>query len=182
MQDDDDNNVHQQQHELHHQDGLSFAVAGFPKTGTTFLLKMLGQHPEIVMPEQEFCAVHHVVHGVNRTQLLLKEMMTMQQQPSSSSSKEEEPHHYNIKYGIKCPTMVRNPSAIDNLAKMSDTTRLIIGLRHQVLFFQSFYNFRVMEHYHRNRTTPISPLELTETVVQQHSMMFMWHMHDMIYF
>ena len=160
MQDDDDNNVHEQQHELHHQDGLSFAVAGFPKAGTTFLLKLLGQHPEIVMPEQEFCMLHRR-DGVNETQLLLKEMTTMQQQPSSSS-KEEEPHH-NIKYGIKCPTMVRNTNAIDNLAEMSNTTRLIIGLRHPVLFFQSFYNYRVMEHYQRNLTTPIpSPLELTD--------------------
>lgn len=137
-------------------------MTGFPKAGTTFLLKLLGQHPEIVMPEQEFCMLHRQ-DGVNKTQLLLKEMMTMQQQPSSSSSKEEEPHHYNIKYGIKCPTMVRNTNAIDNLAEMSDTTRLIIGLRHPVLFFQSFYNYRVMEHYQRNRTTPIpSPLELTD--------------------
>ena len=88
--------------------------------------------------------------------------MQQQQQPSSSS-KEEESHHYNIKYGIKCPTMVRNTNAIDNLAEMSNNTRLIIGLRHPVLFFQSFYNYRVMEHYHRNRTTPIpSPFELTD--------------------
>ncbi len=163
LPDDDDNNVHQQQYQVNHHDGgLSFAVVGFPKAGTSFLLKVLGQHPEIVMPKQEFCNLHQK-DGANKTQLLLKEMMTMQQQQPSSSSKEEEPRHYNIKYGIKCPTMVRNTNAIDNLAEMSNTTRLIIGLRHPVLFFQSFYNYRVMEHYHRNRTTPIpSPLELTD--------------------
>eukprot|EP00571_Detonula_confervacea_P015012 CAMPEP_0172308972 /NCGR_PEP_ID=MMETSP1058-20130122/9409_1 /TAXON_ID=83371 /ORGANISM="Detonula confervacea, Strain CCMP 353" /LENGTH=122 /DNA_ID=CAMNT_0013021511 /DNA_START=27 /DNA_END=392 /DNA_ORIENTATION=+ len=30
--------------------GLDFAVVGFEKTGTTFLLKALGDHPEIIMP------------------------------------------------------------------------------------------------------------------------------------
>ena len=29
--------------------GLDFAVAGFPKTGTTYLLRLLESHPEIVM-------------------------------------------------------------------------------------------------------------------------------------
>ena len=29
---------------------LDFAIVGFEKTGTTFLLKALGSHPEVVMP------------------------------------------------------------------------------------------------------------------------------------
>ena len=127
---------------------ISFAVAGFPKCGTTFLLNVLGQHPEIVMPSTEFCDVQKG-DGVKRTRLIMKEMM----QQSSPNA---------LKFGIKCPNMVRNTNAIERLNEMSDDTRLIIGLRHPVLFFQSFYNFRVRDHYIKNRTTPIlSPFKLT---------------------
>ena len=34
---------------------LNFAVIGWPKTGTSFLLNVLGNHPEVTMPNTEFC-------------------------------------------------------------------------------------------------------------------------------
>eukprot|EP00986_Skeletonema_menzelii_P015330 scaffold11515_cov200-Skeletonema_menzelii.AAC.1 len=149
LQDNVDNVHQQQQYKLQQEEGISFAVAGFPKCGTTFLLQMLGQHPEIVMPQTEFCDLVKK-DGVNRTRLLLQDMM------KQSSPKP-------LKYGIKCPAMVRDTNAIETLTKMSDDTRLIVGLRHPVLFFASFYNFRVWGHYKFNHTTPIlSPFKLTD--------------------
>ena len=106
---------------------LNFAIAGFPKTGTTFLLKLLENHPEIVMPSEEFCDIHK---GTSEILSWLK---------NASVSDLQTP---NKQYGIKCPTMVRNTNAIDNLAKLSGDTRLIVGVRHPVLWFQSFYNYR----------------------------------------
>jgi hypothetical protein len=43
---------------------LDFATLGFPKTGTTFLIYALEQHPQVVMPPDgtapyEFCHIHH---------------------------------------------------------------------------------------------------------------------------
>ena len=110
---------------------LDFAVVGFPKTGTTFLLNILKIHPQIVMPPKEFCQIHHV-DGDNRT------MAWLENASSSSQSNSGLP----LKYGIKCPTMIRATNAIDNLVKMSDQTRLVVGVRHPVRWFQSFYNYR----------------------------------------
>lgn len=132
--------------------GLDFAIIGFPKTGTTFLLDVLGQHPEIVMPPSEFCQIHSVT-GANET---LDWMQTVQSSSPSRSA--------NFVYGIKCPSMVRNTNAIENLAEMSDKTRLVVGVRHPVKWFESFYNYRVWGHYqalHLNTTIP-TPFELTK--------------------
>lgn len=104
---------------------LNFAIVGFPKTGTTFLLKLLENHPEVVMPPQEFCDIHR---GTSEIRSWLNDASDLQT--------------IDKKYGIKCPTMVRNTNAIDNLAKLSDDTRLVVGVRHPVLWFQSFYNYR----------------------------------------
>jgi hypothetical protein len=105
---------------------LDFAVAGFPKTGTTFLLGVLGDHPDIVMPRDEFCSIHRTT---NITTAWLRQMVL-----SNSSSAR--------RYGIKCPSIIRDSIAVDRLVTMSDRTRLIVGVRHPVLWFQSFYNYR----------------------------------------
>lgn len=111
---------------------LDFAVAGFPKCGTTFLLKVLGQHPEVTMAPGEFCAVHKK-DGANQTKGWLQNV---------SSSSATSSSIYSQTYGIKCPTMVRSTNAIDNLAQLSHTTRIVVGVRHPVLWFESFYNYR----------------------------------------
>ena len=105
--------------------GWIFAVAGFPKTGTTFLLRLLESHPEIVMPSEEFCEIQHG-DGDVRTMDWLRSFAFLAGELSTLP----------LKYGIKCPGMVRNINAIDNLLKMSEDTRLVIGLRHPILWFQ----------------------------------------------
>ena len=106
---------------------LDFAIIGFPKTGTSFLLEVLGAHPEITMPPKEFCAIHHA-DGDNELSGWIENQSAYQP--------------YGQKYGIKCPTMIRVTNAIENLMKVSDETRLVVGVRHPVLWFQSFYNYR----------------------------------------
>ena len=100
---------------------LDFAVIGFPKTGTSFLLEVLGMHPEITMPPKEFCKIHHENGD--------KELMHWIKNQTAYHPPEQ-------KYGIKCPTMIRVTNAIENLMKVSDQTRLVIGVRHPILWFQ----------------------------------------------
>ena len=115
---------------------LDFAIIGFPKTGTSFLFDVLKDHPDIVMGERpemkysyrEFCQIHNK-DGVEQTMAWLNNVSIA----AAVSPKI---------YGIKCPTMVRGMSAIDNLVKMSDHTRLVVGVRHPLFWFESFYNFR----------------------------------------
>ena len=106
---------------------LDFAIIGFPKTGTSFLLEVLGAHPEITMPPKEFCSIHHA-NGDKQLSDWIKNESAYQP--------------YGQKYGIKCPSMIRVTNAIENLIKVSDETRLVVGVRHPVLWFQSFYNYR----------------------------------------
>ena len=129
-----DNNLH-----------LDFALIGFPKTGTTFLLKQLEDHSQIRMSEGEFCQVHNVTSGAERVLTWLTDI-------TSSSSTNKTSTGDKTKYGIKCPTMVRTMSAIENLMKISDITRLVVGVRHPVKWFESFYNYRVLEMYNNNVT------------------------------
>ena len=117
---------------------IDFAIIGFPKTGTTTLLQALNQHPEVNMPPTELCQIHQNhkswenwvrKHDAHRIQSFLTK-----------------------KNGIKCPAMVRLPSATENLMKLSNNTRLVVGLRHPIRWFESFYNYRLWEHYHYNMT------------------------------
>jgi hypothetical protein len=143
---------------------LDFAVLGFPKTGTTFVNYALRQHPQVVMPPDgprgdpmEFCQVHRP-DGDERLRGWLRDA-------SSSSVGGGETTTLDVKYGIKCPTMIRSTNAIENLMKVSDSTKLIVGVRHPLLWFQSFYNYRVYEHYNfpEQYPEPIpSPLELND--------------------
>ena len=117
---------------------IDFAIIGFPKTGTTTLLQALNQHPEVNMPPTELCQIHQNhkswenwvrKHNAHRIQSFLTK-----------------------KNGIKCPAMIRLPSSTENLMKLSNNTRLVVGLRHPIRWFESFYNYRLWEHYHYNMT------------------------------
>lgn len=141
-------------------DSLDFAIIGFPKTGTTSLLRALERHPEIVMPWTEFCQIHQ--DDGDKAMLKWLHRQTKAFHNASLSSPSSSPIHRRKKYGIKCPAMIRLPNAIDNLVKISDHTRLVVGVRNPILWFQSFYNYRVWEHYELNLTETIPyPSELT---------------------
>jgi len=142
--------------------GWDFAVMGFPKCGTTFLLEVLKAHPEVEMGKtlpsgeskgngREFCQIHNK-DGVEQT------IAWLQNTTSTASA-----NLRTIKYGIKCPSMVRAMSAIENLVKMTDRTRLVVGVRHPIKWFESFYNFRVWDHYAKNWNETIpKPHELVD--------------------
>jgi len=47
------------------------------------------------------------------------------------------------KTAFKCPHLIKNAIAISRLASMYPDAVLLVGMRHPVLFFESFYNYRV---------------------------------------
>jgi hypothetical protein len=120
---------------------FDFVVAGFPKSGTTTLLKAFGANPETDMVPEEQCAIaaplqaDDVVVGRLKTTLLGMETV-----------KAESTWH---KQGFKCPTAIYNYKSIVRLEKHSPNARIIIGIRHPILMLESFYNYRVTELYER---------------------------------
>mmetsp|Transcript_23147 Transcript_23147/g.41808 ORF Transcript_23147/g.41808 Transcript_23147/m.41808 type:complete len:413 (-) Transcript_23147:297-1535(-) len=103
-----------------------FAVMGFAKCGTTTMMKYLNEADGVFVPQQEMCfsAKGPFVQKIGG--LIAKEYQANQTQP------------YLV--GFKCPSQIlRSPRVVQYLPD----TRIIVGLRHPVLRFESFYNFRV---------------------------------------
>eukprot|EP00956_Cyclotella_meneghiniana_P018783 scaffold31616_cov23-Cyclotella_meneghiniana.AAC.2 len=112
---------------------LNFAILGFPKTGSSFLTYALNTHPQVIMPPDgtapyEFCQIHRKEGHLE----LLDWLLQLQKKNATDSSESTT----KIKHGIKCPTMVRAVNAIENLMKVSKRTKLVVGVRHPVLWFQ----------------------------------------------
>ena len=147
---------------------LDFALVGFEKTGTTFLLKALSSHPEVVMPvkHSELSKKLCVKKDSGKVVLLdwlneehAKDVVLRDSRELVSDNKQLQ--HSILKHGMKCSDLLRKSLAIENLADLSDQTKLIIGLRHPVLWFQSLYNYRVRQSYEQNWTSTIpSPHDL----------------------
>lgn len=127
------------------QDQLDFVIIGHAKTGTTFLLRTwFPTHPDIRMPLDEWnqlsgrkgpAKVVHLMHSL-RTQAAA----SAAENTNSSLSPGYVPHAI---YGYKNPQEITLPTSLEHFQKYFPRTKLIVGLRHPVWWFQSFYNFRI---------------------------------------
>ena len=115
------------------QEFLQFAVIGHAKTGTTFLLRQwLGKHPQILMPQRE---THHALENYPK-----KGAITLIKVMASLNDTHLDPKAV-VHRGIKNPALVHELVGLGNLQIYFPRTKLIVGLRHPVWWFQSFYNF-----------------------------------------
>lgn len=105
---------------------LDIVITGFGKTGTTALMKALADHPEIACFRQEIWELIHS-RPAHLVQLLYKGL------PAS-------PH---LKRCYKCPGEITEPHILEYYRRYWPQTKLIVGIRHPVWWFQSLYNFRV---------------------------------------
>lgn len=117
---------------------LDFAIIAFPKSGTTFMKDYLNSSSETWLYETEFCIkstedLQRFVHTYHNIHIKLKQ---------SARNKQ-------IKFGLKCPgVLYRND--IEIYRQYFPNTKLIVGLRHPVSWFESFYNYQ----FWRNVTMP----------------------------
>ena len=102
---------------------LQFSVIGFGKCGTSSLMHWLEMHPELQMLNQEVWALT----GRDPARLIrrLHKKLTA-----------------NLKRGYKCPGDVLAQFVMEYYRKYWPRTKLFVGIRHPVLWFQSLYNFR----------------------------------------
>ena len=103
---------------------LDFAILGFPKCGTSTMMQWLGQHPEAQ------CFRHEVNDLKNNkpTELIKRLYYKL---PEG-----------NYKRGYKSPSEIELDHIRDHLARLFPQTKVVIGIRHPVRWFESFYNFR----------------------------------------
>ena len=108
---------------------LDTAIIGFPKTGSTSLTDMLSYHPEVHMKTWE----NNLLQQPFRAKVVRKLIQRV--------------HTDNLTDGGKLLTSWKNPTdiyhkyAVPTLQEIFPSTKLIIGIRHPVLWFQSYYNF-----------------------------------------
>jgi hypothetical protein len=101
---------------------LDFAIIGHAKTATTFTMQWLAKHDEIQMYGHE--------QHIGRPAELVSQLYTL-------------PVGIKYKRGYKAPNDITSIRALEIFAKYWPDCKLIVGVRHPVSWFESYYNFRI---------------------------------------
>ena len=137
-------------------DGLDFIIAAFPKCATSSLQdKILGTQDEV-----------HMIKKVNKKTNSIMEYILKKEEDVEDLSRQIEEfrdtqgHDSNVKVGIKWPLAIvgKNIEFLTYLKKQNPTgvdPKIIIGMRHPVRWFESFYNFRIRDG---QRVPPLTSL------------------------
>mmetsp|Transcript_19705 Transcript_19705/g.37347 ORF Transcript_19705/g.37347 Transcript_19705/m.37347 type:complete len:418 (-) Transcript_19705:118-1371(-) len=134
-------------------DVINFAMIGSPKTGTTSMKEWIRKHPDVLCPASEMHEMAKVA-GPGRSLEIMADLI-QQKTPSK-------------KLGYKCPAEMYEISALTHLRDYFPSTKLIVGIRHPVLWFQSFYNFRVAANLVKGKPPlPFPPLKLRGKCTEQ---------------
>jgi hypothetical protein len=115
---------------------LDYVVAGFPKCGTTTIGQWLSSHPLIKDTAEEEYYVW--TKDLNYTTNKLYESLLV---PWGKEEKITE-----VVRGFRCPHQVHTEWGIGMLSEVFTEAKVIISIRHPVLWFQSYYNFRLEQN------------------------------------
>lgn len=102
---------------------LDFAILGHPKTGTTFTIKWLAAHPEMDLSTEEDTSLND-----GRPAQLVQRLY--QRDPTR-------------KHGYKYPRDLQSKQSLEAIATHWPHAKLMVGLRHPIRWFESFYNLYV---------------------------------------
>ena len=110
---------------------LDFSIIGFGKCGTTTLMSWLHQHPKLQCIQEEVWALMQ-----GRPDNLVKRLY--------KGLPADEPDAKYVR-GYKCPSVVTDDRALNAYRRYWPKSKMFIGIRHPVLWFESLYNFRVQQ-------------------------------------
>jgi len=111
---------------------LDFVIAGFPKCGTTGMMRTL--HEVTTMPsnsDQCMPMKQTIWRGYNNWPMTF------------GGSTPVAPYEYSAEKplkGSKCPYWLESENDLEQLGRIMPKTKIIVGIRHPVLYFQSFVN------------------------------------------
>ncbi|KAL7578703.1 hypothetical protein ACA910_015942 [Epithemia clementina (nom. ined.)] len=145
---------------------LDFAIVGFPKCGTTSIMYQLQSHPQVDMFSDERCDLSY-----NKQALLVRDLYqsfvvpddnnnnnnsetstttdtsaaTLAPfRPNSNKNIDTEDSYRSRWRGLKCPADLEStPMSLPRYQEYFPHTKFIVGIRHPILWFESFYNFRL---------------------------------------
>lgn len=107
---------------------IDFAIAGFPKCGTTSVEANLGYLAPI--PEADVCT---------------PAPQTVYYSYKNWPKQYSRPGYEQLFRGTKCPAFIQG-TWLSEWTKHLPRTKLIVGIRHPVLWFQSFWNMQLANH------------------------------------
>jgi hypothetical protein len=116
---------------MHRTKVIDFAIIGFPKCSTTFLRNGLINTPQFF-------------YGNNDTEIFLNHFENKNEFVKLYKNVSTNP---DIKKGFKCPEVLYSKSTLSILEHDFPRTDFIISVRHPVLWFQTFYNYRLRKGY-----------------------------------
>ena len=105
---------------------VDFAIIGFPKCSTTFLRNSLINTPQIFYGNDD--SEIHLNEFKNK-----KEFVKLYENVSDPE----------IKKGFKCPEVLYSKSTLSIIENHFPSTDFIVSVRNPVLWFQTFYNYRL---------------------------------------
>lgn len=121
---------------------LHYAVIGFGKAGTTSMMNWLNSHPELQTYPRE---IYDLMKGDVST--FVQRLYTL-------------PKGF-YKRGYKSPADLGSVRAMKSIQRYFPETKLIVGLRHPVRWFESLYNFRLQNlGKHKDHESFPKPLDL----------------------
>lgn len=112
---------------------LDFAVVGFPKCGTSSLMNLFQRHNQTTMFPVEKCYPRGTDEEMKK---LFQDLGELPIKSNSSTIP-------RTLRGFKCPTSIVHIDGLDKMKDYKNDTKLIVGIRHPVRWFESYYNFRV---------------------------------------
>jgi hypothetical protein len=115
---------------------FDFAILGHPKTATTCHLHWLRSHSAILMPDKE---LHALQRG--KPAALVQQLYDLSAGDDDPTSTTTAPIRY--KRGYKAPRDIMSLKVLRALAQYWPKTKLMVGVRHPIAWFQSFYNYRL---------------------------------------
>eukprot|EP00536_Pseudo-nitzschia_multiseries_P004922 jgi/Psemu1/285432/fgenesh1_pg.87_\ len=108
---------------------LDFGIIGFPKCGTTTMMKWLNMHDHMAVLDFEITALQKY-HPSRILHYIIRDL------PEG-----------RYRRGYKSPTDVEDGRARNKLGIHYGKTKLLVGLRHPVLWYESFFNHRIQNGY-----------------------------------
>ena len=126
---------------------VDFAIIGHAKCGTTTLMYWLQQHPQILIFDKEIDDLQRREPWdfITRMYTELREPDVEKEQdplPDTNGNVSDSNQRYTYKRGYKTALDVENLRSIRLFREYFPKTKLIVGIRHPVYWFQSVYNFR----------------------------------------
>jgi len=142
---------------------LDFVVAAFPKTGTSTMMVWLGENKSdnatnIFVPMEEQCQFPgvrggEIAWGDNKASSLVAGLIAHHNK------------HPDMKRGIKCPDILETDLFTDIYSVFFKSTDIIVGIRHPVRWFESYYNYRAVVLANHGQYEFPSPNSLMESTM-----------------